>query len=101
VRKLLRMLGLAPYSQVRQLSAQLLMLDDAYKALHDDMEKTLWARYINRLKNDVHMSLSWFYTEHVKHVSMGCAAKAPADIWPYYPGSMLLDKKPDILPERL
>lgn len=100
-RRLLRAFGLAPYSQVRRLSAELLALDDAYKELHDDLEKSLWARYINRLKNDVHMSLSWFYTQHVKNVSLGTVVREQAQDWPYYPAAQMLLDKPAILPEKL
>ena len=97
MKKILRYLGLAPYSQVRHLQNEVGMLEKHLA----DMEKRLWARYLNRLKNDVHMSLSWFYSEHVKNVSMGTAVAPPADMWPYYPKAQLLTDRPAIESEKL
>jgi hypothetical protein len=66
------------------------------------VEASLWARYQNRLKNDVSMSLSWFYTEHCNRVSLGTAAPSrAAETWPYYPAAQFLLEPPRFKPEQL
>lgn len=104
-RKFLSMLRLVTLSEHRatihecaEIHHQLVKAQTALSTL----EARLWDRYQIRLKNDVHMSLSWFYTEHTKRVSLETAApSAAAENWPYYPNAQLLLEPPRFAPERL
>lgn len=88
--RILRALRLAPLSECRRLEAALGLV-----------EHRLWLRYENRLKNDISMSLSWFYTQHVHNVSLGIPETQAAGMWPYYPKAVLLSSKPCFGPETL
>lgn len=105
IRWILRLLHLVPLSTFRETQSE---LGDLRRHLGrtlrelESVEARLWDRYRNRLENDVHMSLSWFYTEHTRRVSMGTAApNAAAENWPYYPKAQMLLESPRLQPERL
>ena len=80
-------------------------LERAYRNLrreHAQTEQRLWVRYTERLKNDLHMSLSWMYSEHVRRCSMGVPSVTVAqEQWPYYAKAMQLEEPPVIKPEKL
>lgn len=105
MRRFLRIFGLAPYSQVEALRYGALLLNEKIERLAEEREKLegrLWARYMNRLKNDLQMSLSWFYSEHVKRVSLGIpSVNAAEEMWPYYRNAVLLTDRPKIEIEKL
>lgn len=105
LRRILHFFRLAPLSDLRaSIKAEAEMHHELVKAQTAlcTLEAKLWDRYQMRLKNDVHMSLSWFYTEHTRRVSLGTAApNAAAENWPYYPNAQLLLESPRFAPERM
>jgi hypothetical protein len=93
--KLMRGLGYVPVAKLAE--AETITRQDL-----DKIEKQNWAKYMNRLQNDVHTSLSWFYSEHTKRVSLGIAPPSiAAEQWPYFPAAKQLKEKPVIFPERV
>lgn len=104
IRRILLLLHLVPLSEHRILQQENGQLRRDYsKALRDyqSVEQQLWQRYQMRLKNDLHMSLSYFYTEHTKRVSLGTAPPSEAaENWPYYPKAEFLLEPPRFAPER-
>jgi uncharacterized protein (DUF2267 family) len=104
MKRLLRFFGLVPLHELLDAQVQanhyLWERNDAQAALAA-VEKRMWLRYENRLKNDLHMTLSWLYTKHVEHVSMGQPETQAEGMWPYYRKSQMLTGAPAIEPEKI
>lgn len=95
--RFLRALNLAPYSLV-------LKQGEAYSSLRaslDAVEIRMWKRYEARLRNDLSMTLSWLYTQHVTKVSLGRPETQEEGTWPYYSLAKRLANPPEIQAERV